>query len=291
MRNLKTATWIAGLLVVAGSSHLSAQQPEPTEVAPANPMKNGAATTAADRVDRSDLRRLETLINDLAREHIPHQYSKTKDWGQQAERWDGLHIQLKDFQLKTKRRKKLVNHGTWKKYSAELADAPQSLKFRLNSIEKDDRDRIAVRLSVIADLKLFGRIAEWVKGVQLFSISVQATATVQLDLHLTLATRLDFSHIPPDLHLDPVIQGADLTVTQFQIQRISKVGGEVAQQVGRGVRQVLDDKIEEYEAKLVSKMNASIAKKKDSLKLSVAELVDSEWSKFQDYLLPDDESR
>ena len=73
-------------------------------------------------VAKSDLRAMESLINDLAKQFIPHRYEKKKDWGSQSERWDGLHVQLKGLRLKTKRRKKLVNHGTWKIYSAELSD-------------------------------------------------------------------------------------------------------------------------------------------------------------------------
>ena len=238
----------------------------------------------------NDLKRLEKLINDLAIEHIPHQYEKKKDWGKQKERWDGLHIQLKDFKLKTKRRKKMVNHGTWKKYSASLVDPNNRLRFHLNSINKNSKGQAVVNVSVEADLNLSGRISEWVKGVQLFSISAEGKASVRLDVVLTLGTRLDLKNLPPDLYLEPVVNSANLTVKEFRIKRISKLGGEVAQQVGRSVRKTLDDKIEEYETKLVTKMNRSISKKKGDLKLSVAELVDSEWSKFEKYLIPEDEN-
>ena len=54
----------------------------------------------------------------------------------------------------------------------------------------------------------------------------------------------------------------------------------------QGVRGILDDKVKEQEVKLVSKINRSINKKKDKLRLSVRELVDSEWSKFAEDYLP-----
>lgn len=236
----------------------------------------------------TELRKLELLINGLAKEHIPHKYEKKKGWGNQKERWDGLHIQLKDFELKTKRRKKLVNHGTWKMYSAELADPQRLLSFQLNSIKKSASGKAVVNMSVTADLNLFGRLSEWVKGVQLFSFSVEGKANVTLNVVATIGTRLDFKNLPPDLYLEPVIDRAKLTVNDFRIKRVSKVGGEFAQQLGRGVRQILNGKIEEYQTKLVDKMNKSIAKKKGKLKLSIADLVDSEWSKFEEYLGPED---
>lgn len=256
-----------------------------------NPLdeKNDSTAPVRNESNGRDIQRLEKLINDLAIEHIPHEYARKKGWGNQKDRWDGLHIQLKDFKLKTKRRKKLVNHGTWKAYSAELVDPENRLKFHLNSIRKNENGKVEISLSVVADLKLFGRLAEWFNGVQLFSISVDAKASVQLDVLAVLGTRLDFSNLPPDLFLDPEIKKANLSVKEFRIKRISKVGGEIAQQVGRGAREILDDKIEEYETKLVTKLNKSIAKKKDKLKLSISELVDSEWSRFEQYLIPENE--
>ena len=116
---------------------------------------------------------------------------KEKEWGRQSERWDGLHIQLKDFKLKTKRRKKLVNHGDWKKYSAELIDPKSRLKIRLNSVKKSKLGNANINLEIEADLKLFGRYSKWVKGVQLFSLSADALATVVLQVNLEI--RLDAS--------------------------------------------------------------------------------------------------
>jgi hypothetical protein len=241
-------------------------------------------------VAKSDLRAMESLINDLAKQFIPHRYEKKKDWGSQSERWDGLHVQLKGLRLKTKRRKKLVNHGTWKIYSAELSDPKKGLRFSLNSIKKDAKGNAEIDLSVTADLKLFGRISEWVKGVQLFSVSADAIANVTLNVQTTVGATLDFSHLPPDFLLDPKVNSAKLTVNEFRVLRVSKAGGEFAQQVGRGARKILDDKISEQEVKLVDKMNKSIAKKKDKLRLSVKELIDSEWSKIAGDYVPLDEN-
>lgn len=237
-------------------------------------------------VGKSDLRAMESLVNDLAKQFIPHKYEKNKDWGMQAERWDGLHVQLKGLRLKTKRRKKMVNHGTWKMYSAELTDPKNGLQFKLNSIKKDASGNAKIDLSVTADLKLFGRVAEWVKGVQLFSVSADATANITLNVKTTVGAKLDFSHLPPDFLLEPKVDSAKLFVNEFRVLRVSKAGGEIAQQVGRGARKILDGKIEEQEIKLVAKMNKSIAKKKDELRLSVKELIDSEWSKIAGDYVP-----
>jgi hypothetical protein len=221
---------------------------------------------------------LEILIRDLARDHIPHRYEKKSGWGDQVERWDGLHVQLKGLRLLTKRRKKMVNHGTWKKYSAELVDPDRDFQFRLNSLRKNANGKWIVHFSVRAELRLFGRLSEWIKGVQLISVSVDAQANVTLDVMALVGSRLDFSKVPPDLFLEPRVSQAKLTVNRFRVDRVSKAGGEIAQQVGRGVRAILDDKIGRYQEKLVEKMNLSLERKRDDLKLSLSELVDSSWS-------------
>jgi hypothetical protein len=67
------------------------------------------------------------------------------------------------------------------------------------------------------------------------------------------------------------------------LYRVSDVGGEVAQQLGRAVRRVLEDKIAETNQKLPDKLNRQIDKKKDNLRLSVHDLVSSKWSDLAKY--------
>lgn len=241
---------------------------------------------SSGRVEDTDLREIEALVNKLARSFIPHQFEKKKNWGNQTERWDGLHIQLKGLKLKTKRRKKLVNHGTWSVYNATLRNPMQDVTFDLHSIKKNADGKIKVDLSATADLQLFGRMSKWVKGVQLVSISADATAKVCLRIQMTLATKMDFSNLPPDLLLDPTVDDAQLKINQFKVLRISKAGGELAQQVTKSVHGILQEKIREQEKKLVAKMNQSIAKEKEDLRLSVTEILNSEWSKLANSLLP-----
>lgn len=249
--------------------------------------ESSASKKRKRETEAENIRQIERLVHELAKEHIPHHYVEKKGWGKQSPRWDGVKIQLKRFQLKTKRRTKMVNHGTWKMYSAELLDPRAGFQFKLNSITRNAKGQPVIDMTIIADLKLHGRIAEWYKGVQLIAITAEGNANVSLNLVTTIGTRLDLSRIPPDIHLEPVVDRAQLRVHEFQIRRVGNIGGEVANQVERAVRKILDQKVEKYQQKLVTKLNQSIEKNRSKLKLSVGELVDSRWSRFQKYVLPD----
>ncbi|MEM7781860.1 MAG: hypothetical protein AAF623_00670 [Planctomycetota bacterium] len=223
---------------------------------------------------------IDRFITRLVLENIPHDFEEDKDWGNQIERWDGIRLRREGLKLETKRRKKWVNHGTWKKYSVSLLDPENEFDVQLKNMRNiDDGKKMKFDVQFSAYLALAARQSKWVKGVQLYSISAEGTAKVQLLVSMDLAVRSDFSTLPPAMELKPVATSADLEVIEFRIDRVSKLGGEFAQQLTRATRSILDQKVNEKEAKLVQKINKAIQKEKDKLKLSLSELASSRWNK------------
>ena len=90
---------------------------------------------------------------------------------------------------------------------------------------------------------------------------------------------MGLANFPPDVILIPQATGAKLVVEDFRIDRISKIGGEVAQQVSKNVNAKLSQRVAEYERKLVGKINRQLAKQKDEFRLSVADVMKSKWAK------------
>ena len=97
---------------------------------------------------------------------------------------------------------------------------------------------------------------------------------------------MDINNFPPDLVFVPVAKEANLVVDEFRIDRVSKAGGEFAQQVSKGVRKSLDQKIAEKEDKLVEKLNKEFAKNQSKLKLSIADALKSKWTKSAQAFMP-----
>lgn len=219
---------------------------------------------------------LDHLLTRLILEKLPKKYVKDKDWGGQEKRWDGIEWKREGARLTTSRKWKLVNHGTWKKYSAELVD-PNSLSVELKNFRKSATDKTAVDLFVSAHLKLEGRQSKWVKGVQLYSLSASGHAKLQTTVGLEFSVDLDTSNLPPDIVLNPVATAAHIEVEEFRIDRISKVGGEVTQQLSKQLRKELDQRIQEDEDRLVKKLNSQIDRNRDRLRISISQAVNSKW--------------
>lgn len=246
------------------------------------PSKNAQRAThdAGDEIDK--------LLTKLVLGHLPHDFKQDKDWGGQAERFDGLKVRRKGLQIRTKRKKKMVNHGSWQKFNASLVDPEKKFSVSVKNMREADEGKVAFDLHCQSDLKLDGRFAKWVKGVQLYSLSLDGKARVKLAVTIELETVMDVTKFPPDLIFRPRATAADLNVEDFRIDRISKVGGEVSQQASRWARSAIDEKIEAEEAKLVDKINVDLKKNEKNLRLSLHDAVSSKWSKAATEFMPED---
>ncbi|MBW3600721.1 MAG: hypothetical protein KY475_26085, partial [Planctomycetes bacterium] len=258
-------------LVLAFSSVLLADvasAQSPADVAP--PLS--AAETDQDAAAR--------FVTSLLREHLPRDYEDTRKWGATKRMWDGLHIQLDGLRLKTKRRWKQANHGTWKMYRVWLLDPNEQLDLSVMNVRRQEDGSVAFDLHAGARLGLMGRVSEWRHDVQLFSFSAEGAARVRVALQCQAAMRLDPRKLPPDLVLAPKVNAADLVIEEFHIDRVSKVGGDVAEEIGREIRRSLEEKLAEDRTDLADKLNRQIAKNEDKLRLSLHDALASKWGSW-----------
>lgn len=223
---------------------------------------------------------LQTWLTQFVYERIPHEFEDKRKWGMTTHVWDGLHVSHDGLQVKTKRRRKEVNDGTWKMYRAELLNPEQEFHVRLENLHDAGKGRAGFDLVITARVHAFGRMTKYVKGVQLVSLSANADATVQLRLRCLLGLKLDSSHLLPDVILAPEVTDAELTLVRFHLQDVSDVGGSLAKELGRGVKNVLDDKIHDERRRLTDRINREIDKNRDKLRVSLADLLSSRWSEL-----------
>ena len=133
------------ILLVGGAR---GQVPEPNLAAPAK--------TDSD---------LDRLITKLVLESIPHTFTDTKKWGQQAERFDGFKRERNGLKLRVSKRKKMVNHGDWKKYSVSLRDTEEKFAIAVKDMRELPNNSVGFNVEFLADLNVSGRQSKWVKGV------------------------------------------------------------------------------------------------------------------------------
>ena len=275
---MKDGAWVAtlGAALLAMALPLRAQEPlAPARIVEAEEqtIETPAASDSAEELPFTPSPEFQTWLTNLVREHIPHEYEKRKNWGNTERKMSGLSIQLDDGRLKTHRKFVEANDGKWTHYRVRLVDPEEQFEVRVSQMQEIEGGRVAMDVSAVAKLDVFGRQSLWTRGVQLFSLSAEADARVRFTAHVEIATRIDPTVFPPDVHLTPSVTTAKLDILDFRLRRISRADGPLVRSLSHSVREMLEDKLAEDNAKLVAKLNKQLAKQDDKLKLSLSEMV------------------
>jgi hypothetical protein len=240
--------------------------------------EGAAAGVLADspKVPSSAEDRIGATIAAIVLEWIPHDFTEQRDWGKTRRVVEGLGLRREGLRVETYRRWREVNHGTWEKVTVRLVDPEQRFQVELKGVHPAG-DKVAFDLFFHTPLAITARQSKWVNGVQLYSVSADASADVTLRVGCQLAVHLDYRALPPDVVLEPSVSDAGLKLRQFRIHRVSKLGGEFAQQATRWAREPLERRIEERNQRIVDKLNAQIEKHRHEFRISLSEALRSRW--------------
>lgn len=245
---------------------------------------SGEAAKTAD-----DSENLNALLKGMILDAIPHTYQEWDDWGRQAEQFAGVAWRRDPGgKLETKRQWTKVNDGIWRMYSAELINPDQTFEVQLTNLREASPGIVSFDLSFAAALNLRARQAQWLRGVQLYSFSAEGSARVRLKLICELSSSLDLRQLPPSIQLRPVVREANLKLEDFKIDRVSKLGGEFAQQITAAVRGELDEKLQKESTDLTKKLNDRLAKEQDKLRISLGDAAKLPWTPQAKPFLPGD---
>jgi hypothetical protein len=217
----------------------------------------------------------QQLLRTLVLTTLPAEYENTKHWGGTKRVWDGLHVSLDGLRVKTKRRWKNAKHGTWKRYRAWLIDPDQEFEIQIKNMVATPAGNTAFDVVIDARIGVWGRLSEYVRDVQLLSISAEADARVRIQIRCEMSLRLDGSKFPPDVVLEPRVVGAQLTLIDFHLIRISDLHGPLVREFGEELHDILQNEIADRQAKLVARINRQLKKHEDDLRLSVSDLAAS----------------
>ena len=216
-------------------------------------------------------------LTDLAREHIPHEYEKRKNWGHTERVASGLSIQLDDGRLKTHRNFREANDGRWTMYRIELLDPDEKLSVRVLRMQEQADGLVGLDVEAVARVHVYGRQSLWERGVQIFSLSAEADASVRLTAHADVALQLNPTKFPPDVTLKPTITSARLDIRDFDLRRVGVADGPLVRSFSDSARDVLEEKLADDNDKLVGKLNKSLAKQEGKLKLSLSDLMKTQF--------------
>src|SRR5262245_36444077 len=238
----KVACMCTAWLPIAAAFLLGAEPPQSASVIAAPPLVNAAPEEEPpDAFTPSP--EFQEWITKLVREQLPNPYEKKKNWGNQAKSFDGLSVQLKDGQLKTHRKFKQANDGTWQHYKVTLKDPEEKFAIRVAKIEQLKNGKVGLDVSAVAQLEIFGRQTLWEHGIQIFSLSAEADARVRLWARCEIATRLDPTRFPPDVYLDPEVTAAKFDIPEFKLRRVGHADGPIVRSLSNAAREALEDKL------------------------------------------------
>ena len=254
----------------------------PTQVftpfnATASPLANAANLPTGPVTGSIATPQLVAWLTAMVHDNLPPSYEDNRKWGQQKEVWDGVKFWREDGHLETKRRTKLVNSGTWTRYSMAVVEPDKNLHVEFNRLETLPDGRIAFEVTVECPLDVFGRLSQWTRDVQIVSISANADAACRLKLDGTVQFQMNLLKLPPDISIKPHVDHAHIELTHYRVRRISQVGGDFAKLLGNSLRGVVDDKLADMNGKLAEKINKQIDKNSQRLSFSTQDWIRSKF--------------
>jgi hypothetical protein len=280
------ARWLFVVVIVFGCSRtgdlaLWAQDVD-FQVAAGDPVLTGRKLELPETLDQvasptqEELKELSQWARWLCLMNLPANVEDTRKWGKQRRVWDGLDVKLDGMRIDTKQRWKMANDGTWSRYLIEFVDPANELKVEIKKFDVEpDGKKFTTSVWVVAPLKLFGRVNQFARDVQLVSVSAKADATVRMKVDCQVEIKLIPVSFPPDVEFRPKVTDATIELLDFRVHEISQIHGQAAEWIGEGIREILDRKLTEYREKLVIKMNQTISKQQSKLRISASKWLTS----------------
>jgi hypothetical protein len=222
----------------------------------------------------------QTWVTEIVRDQLPEKYEKSKNWGQQKRVFGGWDVEADGFKIETRRKWTDVNDGTWTRYRVTPINPQKYLAVRVEKIEPIEGNKVRLDLSAVTKVRVFGRLSQWERGLQLASLSAEADALVKASGTVEVALKLDPTKLPPDVTLVPTVTQANVKLVDFEFRRLGKFDGPLVHSLSDDAQEILEAELRERRPKLVESLNKNLAKKQDKLKFSLSELLKSEWGKF-----------
>ncbi|MEX0642621.1 MAG: hypothetical protein WD468_07960 [Pirellulales bacterium] len=226
---------------------------------------------------------LADLTRSILQASIPREYDGQKNWGTTKQVTVGVRLRREGLRLETERRRKAVNDGLWTKYQARVPDGRQ-LELSVADVRQNDRGELAFVLLATAPIAGHADVMRWNRGIRLLSIGVDCEATVRLRLEGTVALKIDGGIVTPTVAVEPRITAAKLELVDFRLVRLGGVERHIAHEIGEALEGPIRGRLAKEEPKLVDRLNRSIAKRRDDLRVSGDEFLKEQWDRMRKWL-------
>ena len=184
--------------------------------------------------------------------------------------------------------KKVVNNGLWKEYHVTLLDPQQELQVRLAGLRAGQPGHTLLQLVLVAKVRGQARLEDWKDGLKLFTLTSDADCRLEADLQFDVAWYWKPGSVLGDLVVEPKVTTLDIKLLEFQLNKVSKIEGWTARQLGDAIEGTVSHELHQQQPKLIAKINAAIDKKKDKLHFSPDQALTTGLGKLETLLRPTD---
>lgn len=212
---------------------------------------------------------LSRTIRGVLIESLPRQIEDSDDWGAQKEVPSGIKFETVDGKPKLSKRTKAVNHGLWRQIAVEPVEPEKNLRFEIVEARTLGPQRVAFELVAAAPLRGMARVERWRFGVKLLNFATEADAEVELRLNGEVNYRTEWRGDVNRLVMQPTIRSVDLKLVEFDLQKLGILDGKLAEELGDLVTPALGRQLDKQEARMVEKINQTLATRQDKLVLDV----------------------
>lgn len=250
----KRIVWLPALFWLVASIASVAKSAEPA--APASTLPGGFAPDLVSQI-----------ASHIIAAEIPREFEGSKDWGRTKLMTTGLRSYGNFFKFDIHRDRNEVNDGIWKRYRLTLIDPDKNLDVKIENVHGLEGGRIALTLNVAAKVHGWARIKIYESGVHIIALEAEGNTGIRLAIDADIGVKsVKSDSFLPGYAIDPLVTDARLKFEDFNLTRISDVGGTFAHEVGIALREAAEDELKGK--KLADKINHSIDKHRDRLKLT-----------------------
>ena len=234
---------------------------------------------------------LSKLAQRIVAESVPKKFEEQKNWGQTKKIVNGLRLKDDGDGLKIRKHMAEVKNGLWKQYAGELIDPEHQLQIRIENLRQTAVGQSTFQIFISARLRGEARLEQWKDGVKLFNFKAQADSKIAARLDCEMAWTWKASGALGQIIVEPKITGAQINLDEFELNKLGKIEGWSARELGKEFKATIAKKLHDEEPKLVEKLNKAIQKRQEKLRFSPDDIVAGGLSKLQSLFGADDEKK
>lgn len=238
-------------------------------------------SSAADATEQS----LSDLVRSILLENLPTEITGDNDWGQQRQVRSGLKFERENGRLRVQKRTKEVNDGLWTNYRVTLIDPQQNLRVHVAGLRRVGPGKLAFQLFLSATLDGEARYERWRRGVKMLNFKADAQSTIEAELDCEVAFRLAPGRFLGDFVVEPRVIGVKLALADIDLERVSRIDGHAAEELGDRLRHALDKELRGRQDQVAAKLNDAVRAHPERLRFSSERLLAAGLATAQDLIV------